>query len=90
MARTVMAAAVALGAMLSAALAQEKVTVTGQTAHYDPDAITCKRADPPAGSRIGRHQMCHTAARWKEIRMESDEAVRIMQERDAWRTHMEH
>jgi hypothetical protein len=82
-------AVIALGMAASAAWAQEKVTVTGLAAHpYDPMEVVCKNAAPPVGSRIGRGKVCHTNERWRVIRMDSDDDIRIMQDRDAWQTHM--
>ena len=71
------------------ALADEKVIVTGQPEHHwDPDEVICKKGDPPAGSRIGRGQVCHTAARWKSIKANSDDDLRAIQDRDAWNIHL--
>ena len=90
MQKILMLTVVALGVAVSGALAQERVTVTGQAEHpYDPQEVVCKKSDPPVGSRIGRGKTCHTNARWKELRMFSDDAVRIMQDRDAWQTHLQ-
>ena len=83
-------AAIVIGLLAGPVLAQEKVIVTEQAPHYDPNAISCRKAAPPAGSRIGRGRICHTAARWKEISTQSADDLRVMQDRDAWHTHLDH
>ena len=39
------------------------------------NTVICEQSDPPLGSRIGAHRVCHTLGQWRVIKQASSEFV---------------
>ena len=39
------------------------------------NTVICEQSDPPLGSRIGAHRVCHTLSQWRAIKAGSSEFI---------------
>ncbi len=44
-----------------------------------PNAYVCKKFPPPAGTRLGKRQICKTQAEWDQMEKDLHDGIRKMQ-----------
>ena len=44
-----------------------------------PNAYVCKKFPPPAGTRLGKRQVCKTQAEWDQLEKDMHDGIRKMQ-----------
>lgn len=44
-----------------------------------PNAYVCKKFPPPAGTRLGKRQICKTQAEWDQLEKDMHDGIRKMQ-----------
>ena len=52
---------------------------TTAPAQNDPNAVICRKGEPPIGSRIPGPSVCHTRAQWDAMRQQSREDTMKLQ-----------